>query len=1025
MYTFFLAQMDYVYFLYGLSFIMLAVACLMTKPEYKTGPRWLYLGLFGVFSGLAQWSEFVNINTSYTVGWLNILKLTMLTLSCVYLFEFFRKSLNDNTKIKVGHWVYLILLAVNLIGWYLSGWSGLELFVKFTLGVGGTVGAGVVFWQNKQLKKVRFDYNFGITAVSFWLFAISLLVNTSGELFGIKITDQNTFFQSVGIPIQIIKAILIYIISFTIWMNHQVVVAGVVDIREIIKKNHTSRYFVLAIILLIISGYVITNQLGYWAYKEIKEGSKKISDILVRSMEGELASGQNFSKILSGSPDIIKSFEEKNPDTILLANSVLDRYKVMSGVDIAYILDKDGNAILTSNRNDKDSLLGKNYSFRPYFINSISGKPFSMFAYGVTTKKAGFYSSYPIKNYNNEIVGVAVIKKNLLSLENNFKNYGVMFLVSPEGGVMLSGDEKYNLKSFGIIPMEEKKRLIQTQVFPKNSLIPLCDCNPNDGENLELDGKNYLFNRTPINGAGWEIITGYSSNSIEFYRLFGILIGIILYFLITAFFIIIEYIKRNTAATYAASVLFSTYDAIIGQNLSGVVVSWNKGAEKIYGYREDEILGKFLYTIIPNDKLKEHQINNDKILLSKKDYSFETVHIRKDRKLINVSLIISPIVDSVGSVVGVSTVSRDISREVIAEAELKKQMIELEKFKLAVDSSSDAIVITDKDGRVLYENKAVVKLSGYSMSETEKTYIGKLWGGHMEKSFYQKMWHTIKDEKKPFIGELKNRRKNGEEYVVMARFYPLLDNLGDIQFFVGVETDISKVKEMDRIKSEFVSIASHQLRTPLTGIKWFSELLLKGKAGDLSVEQKDFVQQVFDSNDRMIRLVDDLLDVSHIDEAGKFKIILVNEDFSVIIKDVVSQQKIQAKIKNIKISLSSACLDKISLKVDRSKLEQAMQNILSNAIKYSPNGSTISVDCDRSKEQYVCSFKDKGIGIPLYQQHRVFEKFFRADNVITVGSGTGLGLYIARYIIEGHGGKMWFESKENKGTTVYFSLPIK
>jgi len=325
----------------------------------------------------------------------------------------------------------------------------------------------------------------------------------------------------------------------------------------------------------------------------------------------------------------------------------------------------------------------------------------------------------------------------------------------------------------------------------------------------------------------------------------------------------------------------------------------------------------------------------------------------------------------------------------------------------------------------MYVNASAQKMSGFGSQEIGNNYIGNLWGGHMEKAFYQKMWNTIKYEKKPFVGELKNRRKTGEEYVVMARFYPLLDKRGEVIFFVGVETDMTKLKEMDRLKSEFVSIASHQLRTPLTGIKWFSELLLNGKAGALSGEQKDFVKQIFDSNDRMIKLVDDLLDVSHIDESGKFKIILESGDFSKIIKEVVDQQKIQAKIKSIKIALSSECLKKMMLKVDESKIEQAMQNILSNAIKYSPNGSTIFVNCDKKDGQYVCSFKDKGIGIPLYQQHRMFEKFFRADNVITVGSGTGLGLYIARHIVEGHGGKMWFESKENKGTTVYFSLPIK
>jgi len=243
--------------------------------------------------------------------------------------------------------------------------------------------------------------------------------------------------------------------------------------------------------------------------------------------------------------------------------------------------------------------------------------------------------------------------------------------------------------------------------------------------------------------------------------------------------------------------------------------------------------------------------------------------------------------------------------------------------------------------------------------------------------------------------------------------------------FVGMETDITKSKELERAKSEFVSVASHQLRTPLTGIKWFSELLLNGKAGILNSEQKDYIKQVFISNDRMIKLVDDLLDVSHIDDSGKFRILLAKDNFSSIIKEVVDQQKNLAKEKNIKIKLGAGCLKKTLLKIDRVKIEQAMQNILNNSIKYSPNGGTISVDCQEENSNFVCSFKDKGIGIPAHQQHRVFEKFFRADNVITIGSGTGLGLYIAKFIMEGHYGKIWFESKENKGTTFYISLPIR
>jgi len=139
----------------------------------------------------------------------------------------------------------------------------------------------------------------------------------------------------------------------------------------------------------------------------------------------------------------------------------------------------------------------------------------------------------------------------------------------------------------------------------------------------------------------------------------------------------------------------------------------------------------------------------------------------------------------------------------------------------------------------------------------------------------------------------------------------------------------------------------------------------------------------------------------------------------------VSSQQLIADSKKIKIEVGVTCLKKIKIKVDKSKIEQALQNILNNAIKYSPTGSIINLDCKKEKDDFICSVKDRGIGIPQYQHNRVFEKFFRADNVISTGSGTGLGVYISRYIVLGHGGRMWFESQENKGTTFYISLPIK
>ena len=151
---------------------------------------------------------------------------------------------------------------------------------------------------------------------------------------------------------------------------------------------------------------------------------------------------------------------------------------------------------------------------------------------------------------------------------------------------------------------------------------------------------------------------------------------------------------------------------------------------------------------------------------------------------------------------------------------------DLEKFKLAVENASDQIAITDKEGVVLYINKAVELITGYLAKEIIGQKAGKLWGGLMEKDFYTKMWKIIKEDKIFFKGEIKNKRKNGQIYYAEINISPILDKNDDVEFFVAIERDITQAKDIDRAKTEFVSIAAHQLRTPLSAINWSMELFI-------------------------------------------------------------------------------------------------------------------------------------------------------------------------------------------------------
>lgn len=354
-------------------------------------------------------------------------------------------------------------------------------------------------------------------------------------------------------------------------------------------------------------------------------------------------------------------------------------------------------------------------------------------------------------------------------------------------------------------------------------------------------------------------------------------------------------------------------------------------------------------------------------------------------------------------------------------------------FRLAVSNSSNHIVITDINGVVKYANQAATAMTGYSFEEMEGQ-TPRLWGGLMAPELYAEMWHQIKDLRQPYRGKLKNRRKNGEIYVAQAIVSPIIDHEDNLVGFVGTEEDVTMVEEIDRAKSEFVSLASHQLRTPLSTVKWYGEMLLNGEMGEVNKQQRECVEQITSANNRMIELVNSLLNVSRI-EMGTFVIETedcnLREEVQKAIDDVASlaeKQQVTVEIEE------RDTLDKI--KADSRLLHIVLMNLISNAVKYSKNGGKVKVvikeyQIDEEAGGKMIEEKglglmvaDNGIGIPENQQKSIFGKMFRGENARSHQSeGDGLGLYIVKSVIEAAGGMIWFTSEENLGTTFYIWLP--
>jgi PAS domain S-box-containing protein len=345
-------------------------------------------------------------------------------------------------------------------------------------------------------------------------------------------------------------------------------------------------------------------------------------------------------------------------------------------------------------------------------------------------------------------------------------------------------------------------------------------------------------------------------------------------------------------------------------------------------------------------------------------------------------------------------------------------------------SIGDGVVVTNEKGRIILLNPAAAKILGW---ESEKV-RGKRFDQAVP--IEDDEGKLIPNNKRPVLVALKTGRpattttttslvyvrSDGTRFPVAITATPVILEekiIGTINIF----RDVTQEKEVDKMKTEFVSVASHQLRTPLSAIKWFLEMVLGGDAGEITAEQRNYLQQVFDSNERMIRLVNDLLNVSRL-ETGRIIIEPMPTDLVELAKEAISD--FESVVRARKQSLIFKSVGRIpTISFDPDLIRQVIQNLLSNATNYTPKNGEIVVKIWIEKEKVILAVKDTGQGIPKDEQNKIFTKFFRATNIFRrQPEGSGMGLYIAKGAIEASGGQMWFESEENQGSTFYFSLPL-
>jgi PAS domain S-box-containing protein len=488
--------------------------------------------------------------------------------------------------------------------------------------------------------------------------------------------------------------------------------------------------------------------------------------------------------------------------------------------------------------------------------------------------------------------------------------------------------------------------------------------------------------------------------------------------------------KANEKIQSLANIVESSNDAIITNSLDGIIISWNKGAEQIYGYSAKEILGKHISILDPSRLVGETEELFELIKQGDKIHHYETLRLRKDGTIINVSLTFSPIFDASENLTTISVIVRDITKSKKTEDKLKKNE---ERYR----------IVTEQTGQVVYEYNlrtdkyswagAIGEVTGYSLEELQN--LGKdFWIRNIhlvDTNHVDEKFNEMRNIGNRFKEELRLRKKDGTCICIENSGIYFTDHEGLPYKALGVLkniTELKKAEEMLKLKLEeltrsnieleqFAYVSSHDLQEPLRMISSYLQLLQRRYQGKLDEKADKYIYFAIDGAARMQVLINDLLEFSRVTtRPGELEPI----DFELVLNQVLSN--LDFFIKENKATVSHCSLPEVI--ADSTQLAQVFQNLIANSIKFhGEEAPIINICAEKKAKEWVFSVQDNGIGIDPKYSEKIFEVFKRLHKKEEY-PGTGIGLAICKKIVERHGGRIWVESELGKGSTFYFTLPV-
>ncbi|MCS3728330.1 sensor domain-containing diguanylate cyclase [Bradyrhizobium betae] len=519
-------QLDFIFFFYGLAFILLGATCSRLASSQGAGQHWAMLGGFGFVHGVAEWLDLaaliVGDSLAFAMG-----RTAVMAASFFLLMEFARRKAIRLGLRPPGRWIYpLLALAIGFVG-VTQGVVAANIVARYSAGFVGALGTSLALaWSARPLPGLAKGLTLSASAgFAFYAIAAGLIV-PAGAFWPSTLINHGAFSALTAMPIQLVRGLLALWISFSIWAAwSQRLASDVSSPRYTAYVHHQFVWTVLATGVILLSGWALTEHLGEIYKQDVERRAASDIDLLASRLAGETATTEAMVRSLAGAPSVLPLLRGGTRKEVEAGQSVLDLDIAASGAKRGYILNRLGDVVASSN--DDDALAGSSsHASAPYFLKSMAGAPAYEFVFEPDTGKHDYYASYPIKGRDHGIVGVAVLTRSLDDFEADLKNFGrPYFLVDPDGVVVMTNQPEAMRRT--LWPLSEPRRLAVASRIGTPVQKPMFESNVVDEVWTNVDGVRNFVRRRFANHSDWSLVILKPTREIFATRFLGIVITLL------------------------------------------------------------------------------------------------------------------------------------------------------------------------------------------------------------------------------------------------------------------------------------------------------------------------------------------------------------------------------------------------------------------------------------------------------------------------------------------------------------------